>query len=167
MAFLIWPAVCFGAITYERTPIGYTITNPVNFSISGVFDTSSLAQSWRIMIQNMLNEQIWSECIVLNSETIMMMLPFTEYKYVRLETYLSDNCTSAPYTTAHLEYNNEIPVFEVIPPPLVELPENALVSTTAYIGSIMSDIWVFIGLAIGVPFAFYVIKKIIGVMPKK
>jgi len=50
---------------------------------------------------------------------------------------------------------------------LFTLPENALASTTAYIGSIVSDVWVFIGLAIGVPFAFYVIKKVIGILPKR
>lgn len=50
---------------------------------------------------------------------------------------------------------------------LFTLPENALASTTAYIGEVITDAWVFVGLAIGVPLAFYVIHKVKGIIPKR
>lgn len=50
---------------------------------------------------------------------------------------------------------------------LFTLPGDALASTTAYIGGIITDLGPFVWLAIGVPLAFYVIKKVIAVMPKR
>jgi len=50
---------------------------------------------------------------------------------------------------------------------LFSLPENIVASTTAYIGDIFTDAVLLITLAIGIPLAFYVIKKIIGLMPKR
>lgn len=50
---------------------------------------------------------------------------------------------------------------------LFTLPEGALSSTTAYIGSLVTDIGPFVWLAIGVPLGFYVIKKVIGLLPKR
>ena len=47
------------------------------------------------------------------------------------------------------------------------LPLDAIASTTAYIGALVSDTGVFIWLAIGVPLGFYVIKKVIGLLPKR
>jgi len=49
---------------------------------------------------------------------------------------------------------------------LVTLPSTAVASTTEYITTIITDLWVFIAIAIGVPLAFYVIKKIIAMIPK-
>jgi hypothetical protein len=42
-------------------------------------------------------------------------------------------------------------------------------STTlfAYAGGLFSDLWVLIAIAIGVPLAFYIIKKVIGLIPKR
>jgi len=37
----------------------------------------------------------------------------------------------------------------------------------AYAGGLFSDLWVLIAIAIGVPLAFYIIKKIIGLLPKR
>jgi hypothetical protein len=47
---------------------------------------------------------------------------------------------------------------------LFTLPENALSSTTAYIGDVAGDIWPYVALAIGIPLAFYVIRKIISLV---
>ena len=61
----------------------------------------------------------------------------------------------------------------VAPPPpqggnsVFTLPGEALANTTAYIDSFISDTGVFIWLAIGVPLGFYVIKKVIVLLPKK
>ena len=50
---------------------------------------------------------------------------------------------------------------------LFTLPEGALASTTAYIGDLITDAGAFIWLAIGIPLGFYVVKKVIGLMPKR
>lgn len=50
---------------------------------------------------------------------------------------------------------------------LFTIPEGALSSTTAYIGSLVGDVGPFIWLAIGVPLGFYVIKKVIALLPRK
>jgi hypothetical protein len=49
---------------------------------------------------------------------------------------------------------------------LVTLPATAVASTTEYITTILTDLWVVVAIAIGIPLAFYVIKKIIALMPK-
>lgn len=37
----------------------------------------------------------------------------------------------------------------------------------AYAGGLFSDLWVLIAIAIGVPLAFYIIRKVIGLIPKR
>jgi hypothetical protein len=50
---------------------------------------------------------------------------------------------------------------------LFTLPEGALASSTAFIGDIITDAGDFVWLAIGIPLGFYVIKKVIGLLPKR
>jgi len=50
---------------------------------------------------------------------------------------------------------------------LFTIPANALTSSTAYIGDLVTDVGPFVWLAIGIPLGFYVIKKLIGLLPKK
>ena len=47
---------------------------------------------------------------------------------------------------------------------LFTLPEGAVSSTTAYVGSLFSDISPFIWLAIGIPLGFYIIRKVISLV---
>jgi len=37
---------------------------------------------------------------------------------------------------------------------------------TAYVGYLFSDLWVLLAVACGIPLAFYVIKRAIGLIPK-
>lgn len=37
----------------------------------------------------------------------------------------------------------------------------------AYASGLFTDLWLLIAIAIGLPLAFYVIKKVIGLMPKR
>jgi hypothetical protein len=46
------------------------------------------------------------------------------------------------------------------------LPAASSTDMTAFIGQLFTDSWVFIALAIGIPLAFYVIRKVIGLVPK-
>jgi len=50
---------------------------------------------------------------------------------------------------------------------LFTLPTDAVASSTAYIGSLITDLGPFVWLAIGVPLGFYVIKKVIAILPKR
>lgn len=49
---------------------------------------------------------------------------------------------------------------------LFTLPTDALASTTAYIGDLFGSLSPYIFLAIGVPLGFYVIRKVISLVPK-
>jgi len=49
----------------------------------------------------------------------------------------------------------------------ISIPLNAITDLTAIIGTIFADLWVLIAFAIGVPLAFYAIKRVIGLQPKK
>lgn len=50
---------------------------------------------------------------------------------------------------------------------IVVLPDTALADLTGNAGQILSDVWVLIALAIGIPLGFYIIKKVIALIPKK
>ena len=50
---------------------------------------------------------------------------------------------------------------------IIVLPETALADLTGNAGQILSDVWVLIALAIGVPLGFYIIKKVIALIPKR
>jgi hypothetical protein len=77
---------------------------------------------------------------------------------------LNDNQT-AYIATAIVEYdvrNESSPVGG-----LITLPSTALASITGNSSQIMSDVWVLIALAIGIPLGFYIIRKVISLIPKK
>jgi len=45
------------------------------------------------------------------------------------------------------------------------LPEGLMASTTAYIGEVFSGYYLIIALAVGIPLAFYVIRKVMSLFP--
>lgn len=47
---------------------------------------------------------------------------------------------------------------------LITLPGDFMASTTAYIGSVFSDTYIIIALAIGLPLAFWFIRRVIGLV---
>jgi hypothetical protein len=47
-----------------------------------------------------------------------------------------------------------------------EIPTTTPTDLMAYVGGIFSDVWLVVALAIGVPLAFYVIRKVIALVPK-
>ena len=48
----------------------------------------------------------------------------------------------------------------------ITLPSSAPTDVFAAVGTLTTDLWVIIAVAIGVPLAFYIIKRVIGLMPK-
>lgn len=49
---------------------------------------------------------------------------------------------------------------------VITLPSTAGADLLADAGTLVTDLWVLIALAVGVPLAFYIIRKIIALMPK-
>lgn len=49
---------------------------------------------------------------------------------------------------------------------IITLPSGAETSMLASVGTLTTDLWVIIALAIGIPLAFYVIRQVIGLVPK-
>lgn len=50
---------------------------------------------------------------------------------------------------------------------LITLPESAVTTTLAYVGTIFTDLGPFVWIALGVPFAFYIVRKVAGILPKR
>lgn len=50
---------------------------------------------------------------------------------------------------------------------MITLPTTAMADITSYIGTLSSDLWLIIALAIGLPLAFYVIRKLPTLVPKR
>lgn len=46
----------------------------------------------------------------------------------------------------------------------ITLPVDAVDSLMAYVGGFFGDLWVLIALAIGVPLAFYIISRVVGLI---
>ena len=49
---------------------------------------------------------------------------------------------------------------------IITLPTSTLADLTAQAGILFTDLWVVIALAVGIPLAFYVIRKVIALVPK-
>ena len=50
--------------------------------------------------------------------------------------------------------------------PLITLPTTAVADLTGNASEIMTDVWVLVALAIGIPMGFYIIRKVIALIPK-
>jgi len=49
---------------------------------------------------------------------------------------------------------------------IITLPETAAADLLADAGTLFTDLWVVLALAIGIPLAFYVIRRVIALVPK-
>jgi hypothetical protein len=49
---------------------------------------------------------------------------------------------------------------------IITLPDTVSTDAFASVGTLVTDLWPLIAIAIGVPLAFYVIKQVIGLVPK-
>jgi hypothetical protein len=48
--------------------------------------------------------------------------------------------------------------------PILTTTSGAVAEILAYTGSIFTDLWVIVALVIGIPLAFYIIRKVIGLV---
>jgi len=49
---------------------------------------------------------------------------------------------------------------------IITLPLTAVADLTGNASQIMSDVWVLVAVAIGIPMGFYIIRKVIALIPK-
>jgi hypothetical protein len=49
---------------------------------------------------------------------------------------------------------------------IITLPGSAGTDMLANVGVLFTDLWVLIALAVGIPLAFYIIKRVIALVPK-
>ena len=50
--------------------------------------------------------------------------------------------------------------------PLIDLPSTAVADLTGNASQILTDVWVLVALAIGIPLGFYIIRKVVALIPK-
>ena len=48
----------------------------------------------------------------------------------------------------------------------LSIPTGSSTDLFSSVGTLTNDLWVLIAIAIGVPLAFYIIKRVIGLVPK-
>lgn len=49
---------------------------------------------------------------------------------------------------------------------LVTLPVGATTDMTANVGTLFADLWPLVAVIVGIPFGFYIIRKVIALIPK-
>ena len=50
---------------------------------------------------------------------------------------------------------------------IITLPGSATAELYSTASQILTDVWVLVAIAIGIPLGFYIIKKVIGLIPKR
>lgn len=167
----------FGAVGYVRTPSGTSITTPVNFSITGLFEEHPDTLSWKIKaISNWPETHFSDECMTVSSGTVEFALPFEEdlgknqYNQIGIQRYSDGACVSQ-LTEVIMEFcDPQTPCFEIIgtepepPEPIISIDPNLPMDMLAFAGELFTDLGSLITLTVGVPMAFVVIKKVIGLI---
>ena len=170
-----------GIVTYERTPAGYTISNPISFEVNEggswcVVESAGSALSWYLEFTNDDFVEFYStDCVPISQDNNVFIenLPIDVYVGVDLNCCGFDDCRDYSWRRS-LEDAAGFPVFEVIelpppPPPLTFIPisTNFVSSALAYVGYATTGLGPLLYLVIGAPFAFWVIRKVIALVPKK
>ena len=167
---LIAPAFCLGAVSYSRTPAGYTITNPITFEVAfDNYDVDTLCVFYNYWgIQATGGDVEWqSEYFASTTKDNVFSpnLPLGLYDQV---TFI---CSVDGVYFGRGGSFLEIGEFEVIarppagPASVFTLPAGSVASSTGWIGDLFDAIFPFVALFIGVPLAFYVIYRFIKIMP--
>lgn len=174
LAGFLLPAFCFGAVGYERTPSGYTISNPVSFALTGVFDEYPTGLSWNLMFWYGVETYESEQCFSTNNGTDEIILPLGVYTRVQIKVYEQYADCTGDDVSYNLEFNEGNPIFEVVEEEeeeeegggLFQLPENSVGSITGTIDDLINAIGPFIWAFIGIPLAFVVINRIKKIFPR-
>ena len=157
---LFFPTKIFGAWDYQRTPANFTISNPISFYASN--DYPPCDTWWGFQLYNDAGGYIYSPQypVAQTSATWEATLPIDKYTAVRLT---GDNCSPLSFFEA---YNSE-GIFEVVEAPMpftmftIDYASFAT-DSLGYVGQLFTDAWVIIALVIGLPVAFYVVRRVIA-----
>jgi hypothetical protein len=175
LAGLLLPAFVFGAGTYERTPEGFEIYNPVSFTLSlNTYAETTCpnitygANGWGLGF-------FWNGGYLTPSEIIdsgTLTHTFTEnlafHSYISVELFCYKDGIYAG-NAGYLEGNRSYVIFEVGKTPLIPIPSKFIAKTTAYTQELFagSGVWTLVALVIGLPLAFWFIEKVIDLKNKK
>lgn len=171
-SFLILPIVSFGAVSYSRTPSGNEITSPVNFSVNAddILDlcpnSTGLDEVWLIRASAEQNDydsqQYSSTTLVVSTQVIIPVGEVIQAVYAQ--------CIVSGGDGVNFETYNQNGIFTIIAGAVsnfISVPNTAGTDLFALAGGLVSDIWVLLAIAFGVPLAFYLINKAIDLMPEE
>ena len=173
-----------GAVSYSRTPDGTLITSPVSLFISANswqdyvdFDPALDEMAYyKIEMQDNLENWYNGGCFATTNLTInpIFNLPVeTEINTIIMSGWTDDSpdCSNEDYQFGSYVYETGSPIFTIISgggvvPSLFSMPMASSSDMVASVGTLFTDLWVIIALTIGVPLAFYIVNRFIGLTPK-
>jgi hypothetical protein len=172
VAGLLFASPAFGAVSYSRTPAGYTIQNPVSFYVSldtyeEVCTEVGYQNFWGIAWVGSAGEG--SSGSLVASTTLSYdfneNLPIGEYTIIQGICWGEDLEDPYGFDYAYLENGGDT-IFEVVAPPpaggnIITLPEDFGTGFLAFAGTLFTDLLPLILIAIGLPLAFWVVGKAI------
>jgi len=187
LSTLILPSFVLGAYSYDRSPAGYEITSPVSFEISfddyADLELTASSTYWGIFINLHLGEfdNYFSECIPITTtdHTFIMDLPVgfgTDDIFARGDVSYETCMADAQYEGIYFESNGEgvfliveTPETPVVVGPIKAgfdeyMPDMSITSTTAYIGDLTLSSGPLLWLFMGIPLAFFVIRKTLDLL---
>lgn len=161
-----------GAITYSRSPAGFSIQNPISFDVSfdtwdGTFCDIYEADGWSLRYGQPAGD-IYS--VILPTSTLaydfVENLPLSTYMSVTFACYQGEVLVGEGMT---LEFDGGENLFEVVGAggAFFTLPTSTLTNLQANIGQLVTDtslLWI---LAIALPLGFWLISKIIRIFTKR
>jgi hypothetical protein len=167
---IFYAFVSFGAVSYSRSPAGSNTTSPITINIiSNSYEELCLFpnENWYVIIldnvggDDRISNPIASTTL---STSVQFSLP-VGYQAAEVAT----NCSGDSSNDVIYETGN--PAFTIISTDgdnnYLLIPANSGVDLLALAGGLFSDLWVLIAIAIGLPLAFYIIKKVISLISKR
>jgi len=190
LAFLLVPFFVSGAVTYERTPSGYTIENPVSFdvavdSFSDLVCPEGYQNYWEIYLWTGAEEgQAFERAYGCNASSTLSQyeedtLPVGDYTSVDINCYDTlEDCEADPYCSTSCSSGINLEgvsypeiLFEVVEGEtsgeIVTINSGFISGFLDYIGQLFSDLKYLIILIIGLPLAFWVVKRVVEVFREK
>lgn len=170
----------FATIHYSRTPSGTEITSPVSVSVSvdsfSDFNMRGDINYWYLVVARG-GLEFFSSCVATTTLSLSnnFNIPIgTEIQYVGVYGVVSVlSCVGAD---DGVNFETGSPLFTIISGSQFSnfhiisgtspLTIGSTTELMASAGILFSDLWVIIVLAIGIPLAFYIIKRVIALPPK-
>jgi hypothetical protein len=171
---LLFSLPAFGEIIYNRTPSGYTIQNPINFSISlDVGDIPAGREYWHLSA----NEHESADWVVLtpcfasttlsaNENISLPILAEGDYYWaVYIRSWDNDTCEGGNSQT-NLGDGGFV-VEEATPATGGWFSTDFASNTLAYIGNLFTDLSVPIYILIGIMLGMWLIDYLLGIFARK